>query len=94
MQLIDTHTHLYLPEFDTDRDEVVKRAVENGITKMFMPNIDVQSVDQMLSVEKRYPDICFPMIGLHPTSVKDDYLNQLDTLEKLFGNTSMQALVR
>ena len=52
MQLIDTHTHLYLPEFDTDRDEVVNRAVGNGILKMLLPNIDIQSVDQMLSAVK------------------------------------------
>lgn len=84
MQLIDTHTHLYLPEFDTDRDEVVNRAVNSGIVKMLMPNIDIQSVDQMLSVDRRYPGICYPMIGLHPTSVKEDYLFQLDKLEELF----------
>lgn len=84
MQLIDTHTHIYLPEFDTDRDEVVGRAVSSGIVKMLMPNIDVNSVDQMLSAESRFPEICFPMIGLHPTSVKKDYISQLDTLENLF----------
>jgi TatD DNase family protein len=84
MQLIDTHTHIYLPEFDSDRDEVVERAVSSGITKLLMPNIDIQSVDQMLAAESRYPDICSPMSGLHPTSVKEDYLSQLDKLEELF----------
>jgi TatD DNase family protein len=83
MQFIDTHTHLYLPEFDTNRDEVVKRAVNSGVMKMLMPNIDFQSVDLMLSAESRYPEICSPMIGLHPTSVKEDYLSQLDKLENL-----------
>jgi len=83
MQFIDTHTHLYLPEFDTDRDEVVNRAVGNGILKMLMPNIDIQSADHMLSVAARYPGICYPMIGLHPTSVRKDYLFQLDALETL-----------
>ena len=84
MQFIDTHTHLYLPEFDTDRDEVVNRAVRSGIVKMLLPNIDVQSVDQMFSAVNRYPGICYPMTGLHPTSVKKNYLSQLDNLEKLF----------
>jgi TatD DNase family protein len=84
MQLIDTHTHLYLPEFDTDRDEVVNRAVDNSVVKMLMPNIDFKSVDLMLSAESRYPGICHSMIGLHPTSVKDDYLSQLNKLENLF----------
>ncbi len=82
MQLIDTHTHLYLPEFDNDRDEVVERAVDNNIVNLLMPNIDIHSVDAMMSSEKRYQGICFSMIGLHPTSVKEDYLYQLDVLEE------------
>jgi TatD DNase family protein len=83
MQLIDTHTHLYLPEFDTDRDEVVNRALGNGISKMLLPNIDITSVEPMLFAVSRYPRICYPMTGLHPTSVKDDYLTQLDKIESL-----------
>jgi TatD DNase family protein len=83
MQLIDTHTHLYLKEFDTDRDEAVNRAVSSGVVKMLMPNIDSQSVGLMLSAVNRYRDICLPMIGLHPTSVKEDYLSQLDNCENL-----------
>jgi TatD DNase family protein len=83
MHLIDTHTHIYLPEFDADRDEVVNRAVNCGVSKMLMPNIDSQSVDQMLSAESRYPGVCLPMIGLHPTSVREDYLSQLDILENM-----------
>jgi TatD DNase family protein len=92
MQLIDTHTHLYLPEFDTDRDEVVGRAIGNGIVKMLLPNIDLQSVDQMLSAVNRYPGICYPMTGLHPTSVKSDYTAQLDKLEKLFDKQIFIAI--
>jgi TatD DNase family protein len=78
MKLIDTHTHLYLPEFDNDRDETVKNALSNGIEKMLLPNIDVRSFDSMISCEKRYPGICYSMTGLHPTSVKDDYLQSLE----------------
>jgi TatD DNase family protein len=92
MQLIDTHTHLYLPEFDTDRDEVVNRAVGEGVSKMLMPNIDIQSVDHMLSLVNRYPGICYPMIGLHPTSVKKDYLIQLETLETIALNHKFVAM--
>ena len=92
MQLIDTHTHIYLPEFDVDRDEVVNRAVKNGVVKLLMPNIDLQSVYQMLTVENRYPGICYPMIGLHPTSVKDDYTSQLDKLENLAANFKFFAI--
>jgi TatD DNase family protein len=85
MQFIDTHTHLYLPEFDTDRDEVVNRAIGNSISKMLLPNIDLHSVEQLLSAVDRYPGICYPMIGLHPTSVKEDYISQLDKLESIFN---------
>jgi TatD DNase family protein len=92
MELIDTHTHLYLPEFDTDRDETVNRAVSSGILKMLLPNIDIQSVEQMLSSVYRYPGICYPMIGLHPTSVKGDFLSQLDKLENLFTKHKFIAI--
>ena len=92
MQLIDTHTHLYLPEFDADRDEVVNRAAGNGISKMLLPNIDKNSVKQMLDLVSRYPGICFPMTGLHPTSVKEDYLSQLETLENLITENKIIAI--
>ena len=84
MQLADTHTHLYLPDFDSDRDEMIERAVEAGVIKLLMPNIDVHSVDTMLSAADKHRGICHPMIGLHPTSVKDDYLQQLEKLESLY----------
>lgn len=84
MQLIDTHTHLYLPEFDADRDELVQRAIDSGVVKMLMPNIDCQSVDRMLFSETRFPGLCFSMIGLHPTSVNADFQSELDKLEELF----------
>ncbi|MGA1976848.1 MAG: TatD family hydrolase [Bacteroidales bacterium] len=82
MNLIDTHTHLYLPEFDSDRDEMVCRAVSSGVTKLLMPNIDNGSVNAMLSAADKYKNTCYPMIGLHPTSVKADFNFQLDMLEK------------
>jgi TatD DNase family protein len=92
MQIIDTHTHLYLPEFDTDRDEVVERALGSGIVKMLLPNIDLQSVEPMLSAVKKYPEVCYPMSGLHPTSVKEDYLSQLEKLESLFTKNKFIAI--
>jgi TatD DNase family protein len=92
MQLIDTHTHIYLPEFDADRDEVVKRALQSGVVKLLMPNIDVDSVYRMLQVENRFPGISYPMIGLHPTSVKDDFEPQLDKLENLSANYRFYAI--
>jgi TatD DNase family protein len=92
MQLIDTHTHLYLPEFDSDRDEMVSRATVNGIEKLLMPNIDIHSVEAMLSATTRYESICFPMLGLHPTSVKEDYMVQLEKLEKIFTENKFIAV--
>ena len=92
MQLIDTHTHLYLPEFDNDRDEAVKRSVENGVIKLLLPNIDVYSVEPMLSMVKQFPGICYPMIGLHPTSVKADWVSQLDKLEELASEQKFIAI--
>jgi len=92
MQLIDTHTHLYLPEFDTDRDEVINRAINNGISKMLLPNIDIHSVDPMLSLADRYPGVCYPMIGFHPTSVREDYISQLEELEKIFATNTFVAI--
>lgn len=92
MQLIDTHTHIYLSEFDADRDEVVKRAVQSGVVKLLMPNIDLDSAYRMLLVENRFPGICYPMIGLHPTSVKGDFESQLDKLENLSANYKFYAI--
>lgn len=92
MQLIDTHTHLYLPEFDSDRDMVVKNAVNNNVAKLLMPNIDIHSVGSMISAEKSYPGICHSMIGLHPTSVKEDYLLQLIELENHISSHKFVAV--
>jgi TatD DNase family protein len=85
MKLIDTHTHIYLPEFDADRDEAISRALNHHVIKLLLPNIDTLSVGPMLSAVLRFPGICLPMLGLHPTSVKEDYLDQLDSLEKLWS---------
>jgi hydrolase, TatD family len=84
MQLIDTHTHLYLPEFDSDRDEMVNRAVSRGVVKLLLPNIDLKSVDAMLSAADRYKNICYPMTGLHPTSVMKDFKAQIKELERIY----------
>ena len=68
--MIDTHSHIFSEEFKEDLPEVIARAKEIGVEKIFMPNIDDTSVEDMLSVYQAYPDYCFPMIGFHPTSVE------------------------
>ena len=82
MIFADTHTHLYLEEFDPDRDEVIRNAIKNGVEYMFLPNIDSSSTEGMLKIHEKFPRNCFPMIGLHPTSVKENYLEELALLEK------------
>lgn len=78
MRLIDTHSHLFLEEFSEDLPQVIERARSAGITHIFMPNIDSTTIDSMLSVCNAYKDYCFPMIGLHPTSVNADYEKELE----------------
>jgi len=79
---VDTHAHLYLKQFDEDRDEMMTRAKDQGIEKIYLPNIDSSTIDRMLSLEKSYPDRCFPMMGLHPCSVKENYKDELATVKK------------
>lgn len=75
--MIDTHSHIYSEEFDADRDEVIQRAKEAGLTGIILPNVDSESLSRMLDAESRYPDFCFAAIGLHPTSVKEDFETEL-----------------
>lgn len=78
---IDTHCHLYVAEFDQDRDAMVRRALDSGVHKMMLPNIDSQSIPGMWDLVKAYPGHCFPMIGLHPCSVKENFIEILDLME-------------
>ncbi len=86
MNLIDTHAHLYLKDFSEDIDLVIRRAKEQGIKKILLPNIDVNTVKLMLNCCDKYPGICYPMIGLHPTSVNKNWEEELYTIKKLFEN--------
>lgn len=72
MQLIDTHSHLYAEEFDSDRSEALLRAREAGIVKMLLPAIDSESHDRMFELVGQASDLCRVMMGLHPTSVNDN----------------------
>lgn len=79
----DTHCHLYVSEFDPDKKEMMERAIEAGVDRMMMPNIDLDSVARIKSLAVEYPEHCFPMMGLHPCSVKSDYITVLSAIEKL-----------
>jgi len=69
MQFVDTHTHLYLDEFKTDRENIVRQAISSGVGIMMLPNIDTTSWNSMLELCTQFPLNCYPMAGLHPTSV-------------------------
>jgi len=81
MKFIDTHTHLYLDNYDADRDEVVTDAINSGVQTMLLPAIDSTTFKSMGQLSAKYPNNCFPMIGLHPTSVKDDYEKEMAFVE-------------
>ncbi len=81
MRLIDTHAHLYAGKFDADRAEMMQRALDNGIDRFFLPNIDRASIEGMLQLEESYPGQCFAMMGLHPCSVQEGYLEELAEVE-------------
>lgn len=80
--LIDTHTHLYSEEFNGDRIASINHAMEKGISKFYMPNVDSSSIEGMLALEVHFPEHCFPMMGLHPCSVKENYREELDTVKR------------
>ena len=90
--LIDTHAHLYLDQFDEDRDEMLQRARNNGIKKFFLPNIDSSTIDIMLAMEEKYPGACFAMMGLHPCSVKNNYKEELAIVEKWLNKRPFVAV--
>ena len=81
MQFIDTHTHIFLPEFDSDRDQVINNAQKSGVEKILLPNVDSTTIKHLKSLVDKYPDFCLPMIGLHPTSVNENYTNELKLVE-------------
>lgn len=80
MKIIDTHSHLYDEAFDADRDEAVRRAVSAGVTRMLLPAIDSTSADALDNLQARYPDVFFKMAGLHPTSVRENYRDELESV--------------
>jgi TatD DNase family protein len=72
VEIIDTHAHLYSAEFDSDRDAMIERAVKAGLTKIVMPNIDSESIEGMMALTEKYPELCRPSMGLHPCSVQPE----------------------
>ncbi|WP_209330601.1 TatD family hydrolase [Lunatimonas salinarum] len=73
MIFIDTHAHVYSHKFDDDREPMILRSLENGVKRIYMPNIDLESVEPMLALEAKFPGVCVPTIGLHPCDVNPDF---------------------
>lgn len=78
--VIDTHAHLDVEDFSEDLSEVIVRAKEAGVGKIFLPSVDLKSVDNILAVCRQYPDTCYPMIGLQPEEVRDDWQKVLEKM--------------
>jgi len=83
--MIDTHCHVYSPEFEKDIEEVIKRAVLEGVAKFYMPAIDSAFTERMDLLEEKYPNQCMSMAGLHPCSVNHNYEEELDKVKALLG---------
>ncbi|MBB5396501.1 TatD family hydrolase [Mucilaginibacter sp. AK015] len=92
MVLTDTHTHLYY-ETDTDkRAQMMQRCLENNIGRLFLPNVDSASVPMMFDLVKTYPDACYPMLGLHPCSVKDEWEEELAAIQPALHQHKIYAI--
>lgn len=92
MRLTDTHTHLYSKEFEKDFDEVLQRAQKAGVEKFYMPCIDSTVIDDMLALEEKHPSQFFSMMGLHPCSVKENFLEQLRIIEEYLSKRTFAAV--
>ena len=79
--LIDTHAHIYLEDYSHDIDEVLQRAYDNDVKKIILPNLDSSTVKRLLDLSDAYPHLCFPLMGLHPSSVAADYKEELQAVE-------------
>ena len=87
MNFIDTHSHLFLEEFAEDLPLVMQRAKAAGVSRIYMPNIACSTIKPLLDTVAQYPDYCFPMIGLHPTSVNSDFREELKVMKELLDQS-------
>ncbi|KAB1070623.1 TatD family deoxyribonuclease [Tamlana haliotis] len=92
MIITDTHTHLYSESFDEDRDEMIKRSIEQGVSRFFIPAIDSEYTEAMLQLEKDFPENMFLMMGLHPTHVKENFKDELEHVESMLGKRHFYAV--
>jgi len=92
MEFVDTHAHLYLDKFGEDIDDVVDRAVNSGVTSIYLPNIDENTILDLDQLNQRFPDVFNPMMGLHPCDVREDYVQQLKVIHDHLVNGRYVAI--
>lgn len=92
MIFTDTHIHLYAEEFASDIDKLLEHAIDKGITRFFMPNIDAGSIRPMMDIHEKYPEHCTPMMGLHPCYVFGNYKSQLSIIESELSKRNFHAI--
>ena len=92
MIFTDTHTHLYSKEFENESTQLIEKAIKNGVSRLFIPNIDLHSIQPMLDLVWQFPENCFPMMGLHPCSVAENVEEQLFQIQKWFKKRKFYAV--
>lgn len=92
IMFIDTHTHLYEEQLSIDEHDMIQRAIDAGVTKLYMPNCDSTTIESMMRIAAEWKDNCYPMMGLHPCYVKDNYLTELAIVEKHLAENSFYAV--
>jgi TatD DNase family protein len=92
MKFIDTHTHLYDEQLMPDNDEMIQRAIDAGVQRMYMPNCDAATIDGMMKIAARWPDHCIPMMGLHPCYVKENYKEELTIVKEWLPKRRFSAI--
>jgi len=90
--IIDTHTHIFVEQFDKDRAEVIQRAKAVGVEKFVLPNIDSESIEQLQKTVAEYPEDMLPLMGLHPTSVKENWQEELAVIQQELDNDTYYGI--
>jgi len=90
--IVDTHTHLYLDEFDKDIDDVIAAALQHSVSAFYLPAINSETHEKMIALGDKYPKHCFPMIGLHPCYVKEDYKKELELVEEYLSKKKFSGI--
>lgn len=92
MRIIDTHTHIYQPDFDEDISDIINRAKNAGVEKILLPNIDIESIERLEKLSSQYSGYCFPMMGLHPTSVTKNWKSDLNEIKSFLDSGKYIAI--